>query len=218
MLFTIFGDSICVGQHINPYETWVSELSRRVHSFGSRGLLLQNASINGNTSRQALERLSYEVLSQNPDAVYVQFGMNDANFWETDRGLPRVLPKTFSANLHEIIERLVNSGTRLIVIATNHPSHRRLKTGESDTRYNANNLMYNQAVREVYAYVKDVQGLINVEILDNERWWMEHLDSTNKYLLDDGVHLSQLGHLAYTMHAVPPLLFFLEKHLLRQDD
>ena len=78
--------------------------------------------------------------------------------------------------------------------------------------------MYNQAVREVYAYVKDVQGLINVEILDNERWWMEHLDSTNKYLLDDGVHLSQLGHLAYTMHAVPPLLFFLEKHLLRQDD
>ena len=40
-----------------------------------------------------------------PDVMTLQFGLNDCNCWETDRGLPRVSEEAFRANLIEMIER-----------------------------------------------------------------------------------------------------------------
>jgi acyl-CoA thioesterase I len=67
--------------------------------------MVANPSINRNTTRMALERMAYDVQTQDPHVVLVQFAMNDCNYWETDRGLPRVSPAAFKAKLHEIILR-----------------------------------------------------------------------------------------------------------------
>ena len=62
----------------------------------------------------------------------LQFGLNDCNCWETDRGLPRVSEEAFRANLIEMIERARLFGARSIVLSTNHRTlrHDTLPNGE----------------------------------------------------------------------------------------
>jgi lysophospholipase L1-like esterase len=80
-----FGDSICHGPYLPPH-LGGSSGSRRL---GDRALVM-NASVSGNTTREALEWMAYDVLAHSPNVLMVPFGMNDCNRWETDRGLPRV--------------------------------------------------------------------------------------------------------------------------------
>ena len=79
-----FGDSICFGQGVSPHFTWVTRLSRALDErFSSRAdVLTQNPSVNGNTTRMALERMPYDVQSHAPDVLYIQFGLNDCNGWD----------------------------------------------------------------------------------------------------------------------------------------
>jgi lysophospholipase L1-like esterase len=85
-------------------------------------LWVVNASVNGNTRRQALERMPYEVQSHPLDVLLVQFGMNDCNYWRTYHGLPRVSQAAFRANLAEIIERAFRFGAQRVLLNTNHPT------------------------------------------------------------------------------------------------
>jgi len=79
-----FGDSICFGQGVSPHFTWVTRLSRALDErLSSRAdVLTQNPSVNGNTTRMALERMPYDVQSHAPDVLYIQFGLNDCNGWD----------------------------------------------------------------------------------------------------------------------------------------
>lgn len=66
-----FGDSITSGYGARGGEDYPSVLAK---------LLLTpviNAGVNGNTSRQALERIEEDVLAKNPKLVIVEFGAND---------------------------------------------------------------------------------------------------------------------------------------------
>ena len=84
----IFSDSIGFGQLVSPSETWVNDLSDKLINLKKRyDILLQNPSVNGCTTRQALERLYFDCTSHKPDLVIIQFGLNDCNFWDTDYGL-----------------------------------------------------------------------------------------------------------------------------------
>lgn len=67
--FIFFGDSICVGQWIDISKTWVTRLSQAFskkihHQHGA--ISFHNRSINGNTTRQALERMHFDCFSQKP--------------------------------------------------------------------------------------------------------------------------------------------------------
>ena len=119
-----FGDSICNGQGVSIYRGWVTRLSAVAEALsGELGyeIIVVNASVNGSTTRQALERMPYEVQSHGVDILLVQFGLNDCNFWVTDRGLPRVSPEGFEANLVEIIQRGFHFGAKAVFLHTNHP-------------------------------------------------------------------------------------------------
>src|SRR5438034_624703 len=90
-----FGDSICNGQGIAIHKGWVPRLSAGLSELAAaagRDLVVINSAVNGRTTRQALETMPYEVQSQAPEVLVVQFGMNDCNIWQTDRGNPRVSP------------------------------------------------------------------------------------------------------------------------------
>jgi len=77
----LFGDSICFGQLISGHRTWASSLAESLEGLNSehKTFLVQNVGVNGNTTRQALERLNYDVTSHAPKYVLIQFGMNDCN-------------------------------------------------------------------------------------------------------------------------------------------
>lgn len=111
----ILSDSTGVGQYVTAHKTWPVLLSQALEG----RYMVQNLSRNGETARRALERLVPDVLRYEPDIVYVQYGTNDANQWQTDRGTPRLYPDEFRECLLSIIRRCRGFGA-LVILGNNH--------------------------------------------------------------------------------------------------
>lgn len=201
----VFGDSICFGQLVSPHLSWVTRLSSFLSVFAKalgQTVLLSNVSVNGCTSRQALERMPFDVQSHSPDIVLIQFGLNDCNTWQTDNGLPRVSQKAYEANLHEMVDRAIAFGARKTIFLTNHPVTKVVSSRAKDgISYADRVLVYNDIVRAVAeARVSD-----SARLLDMEQKIMAavcgHNKSVSTFLNSDGLHLNEIGHDAYFLAA-----------------
>ena len=104
MKLFFFGDSICNGQFVNINEGFVNKISNKLKK-SKKKIFVTNNSVDGRTTRQALEDMPFQIQRHKPEILYIQFGLNDCNFWLTDKGLPRVSLDSFKANLSEIIDR-----------------------------------------------------------------------------------------------------------------
>lgn len=209
-----FGDSICFGQGISIHKGWVARISAELERISTElgcSAFVTNASVNGNTTRMALERMPYEVQSHQFDLLLIQFGMNDCNYWATDRGVPRVSPMAFKANLHEIIERAQRFGVKEIFLNTNHYSGRNQSCFEhAPITYQESNQYYNTLIREVA-----FESGAGINLNDIERRFQEIcLDGKyDKYLLEDGLHLNELGHCVYFDYIFPKIRACMERTL-----
>ncbi len=197
-----FGDSICVGQHVSLHKGWVTQTSARLSELGRKhgtSLMVSNVSANGRITRQALENMPYEVQSQAPEMLIVQFGMNDCNYWRSDRGLPRVSPEAFGANLAEILIRGIHFGAKHILLNTNHPTGLDVDPLPfTDIVYQQSNAHYNEIIRQVAA-----EAGPSVILNDIEHAFQNHTQGSRERLLDlllpapDWLHLSEKGHNLY---------------------
>ncbi len=150
MYLYFFGDSISFGQGISVDLTWVNKIAQQLHQqYKEEKITVINASINGNTTRMALERMPYDIQSHEVDILLVGFGMNDCNYWVTDKGVPRVSLNAFKANMEEIIERAFHFGVKQVVLRTNHPSPRTDYMINTNITYGESNRIYNEIIREV---------------------------------------------------------------------
>ena len=193
-----FGDSICVGQGISIHNSWVVSISKSLTEFSNNEnfeLLITNSSVNGRTSRQAIESMPYEIQNHNYDVIIIQFGMNDCNYWESDNGIPRVSIKAFKANLIEIIERAKNFGAKLIMLNTNHPTPRNEKFNYANVSYQDSNKEYNMIIREIANSRDDV--ILND--IEEHMFYLMKLEKIkiNDIVLQDNLHLSLKGHDIY---------------------
>jgi len=216
----LFGDSICFGQLVSSHQTWATALAAALESVDDVGcqFVVQNAGVNGNTTRQALERIHDDLLSHSPDFVLIQFGMNDCNYWLTDHGTPRVSKKGFVANLEEIVEKAIAAGASRCILNTNHLSLRGNFDHLDDKSYEESNSEYSELIRRAYENLQ-VRGF-QVNIIDIEAAWRRYLreDCSNKLeelLLEDGIHLSPAGHLLYREIVVPDVLKILSSAVNR---
>lgn len=196
MRFYFFGDSICFGQFVSPHRIWVNQVATRLEKLHP-GLVVQNPSVNGRTTRQALEDMPYQVQAHHPDVVYIQFGMNDCNHWVSDNGTTRVSLPSFEANLTEIILRAKLAGASQVFLATNHPTPRVVPYDNVPgvtISYQDSNASFNAAIRQV----AEAQDAV---LMDNEAHWLSrNLNvpaSLQKLVLPDGIHLSESGHAVY---------------------
>jgi lysophospholipase L1-like esterase len=137
-----------------------------------------NQSVNGNTTRMALERIAYDLQVHEPDVVVVQFGMNDCNVWAC-------------ANLREIIQRSRTFGARTVIVNTNHPSTRSDVLPGTTQSYASRNRAYNRLIRAT------VSGEDATTLVDVERAFEAAAAPLAGLLLEDGVHLSPKGHDSY---------------------
>ncbi|KAA3646366.1 MAG: SGNH/GDSL hydrolase family protein [Chloroflexi bacterium] len=214
-----FGDSICFGQGISIHKGWVTRISASLSELGlqyQRNIVVINASHSGNTTRQALERMPYDIQSQSPDALIIQFGMNDCNYWETDKGNPRVSPNAFAANLQEIIVRSLNFGTKAVFLHTNHPTGRdQEQLHHATLTYQESNKQYNKLIREVARNQPE-----NVYLNDIEAAFFAHIKGGRRNLADlllpDQLHPSEKGHSLYFETVFPIIKERLE--LMIQND
>jgi lysophospholipase L1-like esterase len=187
---TFFGDSIYTGQGVDLSKGWVVKVSEILSKVRNDIEVAIRAS-NGRTSRQALEVMPYEIQSNPPEILVIQLGMNDGNYWETDKGLPRVSIKAFEANLEEIIDRAQIFNVKKIIMNTNHPS-------DKDPIYNVNNENYNMIIRKV---AKKKKVILN----DIEKVFLK-IKNKKELLLPDGIHLNREGHIIYFTTIYPVIL------------
>ena len=209
--FYLFGDSICFGQLVNAYKTWASNLAVDLGKVDEYGVpfVVQNAGVNGDTTRQALQRMHYDVTSHGPDFMMIQFGMNDCNYWADDQNLPRVSPNSFVANLEEIVERAIAFGVRHCFLNTNHPSLKGSFSHYSGITYDDSNARYNQLIRDAHERMTATGK--PVTLIDMEKIWLDQLaqpvaTKLENLLLEDGIHLSEEGHALYTNHLIPKVI------------
>lgn len=145
-----FGDSISFGQEVSVQNTWVCKLATALsREYPTVKFVVQNPSINGDTTRMALERMPHDVQSHHVDILIIEFGMNDCNYWDTDQGVPRVSPEAFKANMHEIISRARAFSIPHILMHTNHPSTKANVMINTNLRYYESNYQYNEIIRTI---------------------------------------------------------------------
>lgn len=169
MTIVAIGDSITYGQHLDdPAKAWPRLL---------RGRIVISAGMPGDTTRLGLERFPSLVQDAGPDAVVIQYGHNDCNRWETDRGLPRVSGRAFMANLEEMIERCRVFGA--------HPFLCSLTPSYRDATHAADVEEYDQMLRGVASI--EIVPLIDVRVAFTKR----------EYVMGDGLHLTEAGHRTY---------------------
>ena len=210
-----FGDSICFGEGVSLHKGWVSRLSAMIGDSslgGAHDIEVANFGVNGNTTRLALERMPYDIQSRHPEILIVQFGMNDCNHWETDRGVPRVSPSGFRANLEEIVTRGLTFGALKVFLHTNHPTTRDYLLAGSDVTYEQNNERYNGIIREVAAAMGPSVALTDIELVWNEHVAGDRVD-LDELLLPDKLHLSESGHDLY-FDTVAPIVMAAASQLL----
>jgi lysophospholipase L1-like esterase len=189
------GDSITFGQHVDPSLRWSSLVHAYYEArFQDTDIHVQvlNRGISGETTRMGLERFAADVQNAFPDLMTLQFGLNDCNCWLSDRGLPRVSPAAFHANLVEMIERARHFGCHHIILSTNHVTLRR-KPMLSGERYEAANARYSGILRSV---AKET-GVILCDIRQTFEPFLD--DELSRMLLPypDHLHLSAEGNKVY---------------------
>lgn len=206
---TFFGDSIFNGQGVSIYKGWVTRISEFVDKYSDeigQQFLVTNASVNGRTTRQALEDMAYSVQSHGVDILILQFGLNDCNYWVTDKGLPRVSVGAFIENLKEIIERGKRFGAKKIFLNNNHPTTLLDRTfPETTTNFEASNRLYSQAIAQLASslgpdvHFQDIYTHFK-NLISDSSYEMEN------FLLSDGLHLSVAGHEVYYSLMKPLLI------------
>jgi len=210
-----FGDSICVGQGVSINKGWVQQivnvLDEQLEGLETE-VLVTNSSVNGRTTRQALEDMPYHVQGQNPDIVIIQYGLNDCNHWATDKGLPRVSQRAFAANLLEIVERATHFGAKFVLLNNNHPTYRDTeKFPNTDRTYEAFNKQYNSITRSVAVELKG--KVIFQDVEDHFNILLERGGDIRQYLLSDGLHLNEDGHRLYYDLMTPVMTSVVEQLL-----
>ena len=131
-----FGDSITYGQYIDPKYTWTTIITNNLNK-NQNFIAFRNA-VSGETSRQLLLRYSKDVQEIKPDILTIQCGLNDCNYWESDKGLPRVSKESYRANLNEMIDRAKAFDIKKIIFIGSHPVTKKI-TGPITLEQNVEN-------------------------------------------------------------------------------
>lgn len=161
-----------------------------------------NKGIGGNTTKDAVVRLTADVLAHKPDLVIVQFGINDASIglWKNPpENTPAVLLADYEKNLRHMIREIRGLGAEMILMTPNQlrwteglkklygkPPH------DPESEMGLTNILasYAQVVRDLGAEYSI--PLVDVYALYDE--WSASQKKSASELLSDGMHPNQDGH------------------------
>ena len=110
----VLGDSLSAGYGIPVDQGWVARLQQRLDAEGY-GYTVVNASVSGETTVGALERLPRALARHKPALVVIELGGNDGL-----RGLPVT---ELRANLEALVSGSREAGARVLLAAVRMPPH-----------------------------------------------------------------------------------------------
>lgn len=155
----VLGDSLSAGYGIPIDQSWVTLLEERLEASGYRYRVV-NASISGDTSRGALARLDNILKREHPAVAIIELGGND--------GLRGIQPDELRRNLAAIIERLQDTGARVVLVPMKMPPN------------------YGPAFTEKFEDV--YTGLANEYDVVLSRFLLEDIADEPELMQDDGIH------------------------------
>lgn len=111
-MLVCFGDSLTAGAGIDADQAYPADLQRLLDGQGYNYRVV-NAGVNGNTTKDGLDRVG-DVLRLHPQVVVVEFGGNDGL-----RGLPAAQAQR---NLDSIVRQLKTGGSRVALAGITLPA------------------------------------------------------------------------------------------------
>lgn len=199
------GDSITqAGVRPNGYVTLFK--NHLEQNYASKKIKVIGAGISGNRVPNLQKRLEKDVLSKNPDVVFVYIGINDVWHSQSGRGTS---PADYEAGLKEIIDKIQSQGGKVILCT---PS----MIGEKTDGNNPLDTM----LEDFSAISRRVAKETDSQLLDLRNNFVEHLKKNNpknltkNILTSDGVHLNSAGN----QFVATQMLEGLKKHVARQPE
>jgi len=110
----VVGDSLSAGYGIRVEEGWVALLAQRLES-QAYGYRVVNASVSGETSLGALERLPHLLEKNRPAVVILELGGND--------GLRALPPADLEAHLGRMVELSKAAGAAVVLVGVAMPAN-----------------------------------------------------------------------------------------------
>ncbi|MDX1706919.1 arylesterase [Pseudidiomarina sp.] len=178
----VLGDSLSAGYGMAQSESWVGILQERWQQ-QYPDITLINASISGDTTQGALNRLNGVIERHQPDAVFVELGGND--------GLRGFTPASIQANLLKIIDQLQQQGATVALSQIRIPPN-------YGARYSA--LFAN--IFPVVAKAKDVPLV---------PFFMEQIIEDEALMQNDGIHPNRAAQAKIATIMEPFLLDLVDK-------
>ncbi len=111
-IIMVFGDSLSAAHGLAPEQGWVHLLQQRLRQQGYRYRVV-NASVSGDTTASALQRLPRALARHKPELVILELGGNDGL-----RGLPLA---DMRANLAKMIRLIQAQGAQVLLVGMQIP-------------------------------------------------------------------------------------------------
>jgi isoamyl acetate esterase len=159
---------------------------------------LIGAGISGNKVPDLQKRLDKDVLSKDPDLVFIYIGINDVWHWTHPNGKGGTTKANFEAGLKDVIARIQKQGAKVVVCTPT-------VIGEKGDGTNANDKMLDEYA-EVSRKVAREQGL---QVCDLRKAFINYLKAQNKDQVSKGifttdeVHLNAAGNAFVALQMLP---------------
>ena len=191
----LLGDSISAGQYVEPKYRFSKSLQNFLRD-EFVNVHLDVVAKSGQTSRQALLHFPNIINKYPIDILFIQLGINDANYWESEGGRhARVSLGAFTENCKEIVDRAILSGVSQIRFFTSHKLEKMVIQNGQQVQLNELVKPYNDAIIKICW-----EGISNLKVFDIQKVWgdLPKIIHRESLLPNDGVHLSIKGHEVYS--------------------
>lgn len=206
-----FGDSTTASRgELGVY----AELIERELNLRGLSVRVVNAGVGGNHTNHARARFEKDVLSHGPDAVIIQFGINDAaiDVWKNPPATrARVSLETYAGNLQHFLRILAERDVKVVLMTPNPLRWTpKLKEMYGKPPYRPHEIDgFNVKLKSYADVVRQIAAKANVPLIDVYQIFQKHGKQGKKtvdQLLLDGMHPNDHGHRLITDHLIPKLI------------
>jgi acyl-CoA thioesterase I len=173
VIISALGDSLTYGWLVNKgYLDYLHEMLLK--KYPDSQLVIMNNGIPGDTASGGLKRLEKDVIKYKPDAVLIQFALNDA--------FTGYSPSEYSKNIQEIISHIKDKLDADVILITS------IYMG-----YN----MESEVARIFYNVLDKIAEKNNIPIARVDKYWESHIIDKSHFITfvhDDLVHPNEDGY------------------------
>ena len=191
---------VCYGTSLTQSGSWVQGLSEALNARWPDKATVINSGMSGKNSSEGLSKIQEKVLSKNPDAVFIEFSMNDAADSLNSGKTPEEALVQAEDNLKRIIEAIKSSNPSCeIILQTMNPYVKAPDSTLSNRTGLENHVTMYRRVAEEGGYL----------LIDNWPSWMQILAKGEAEYLNfvpDGVHPNESASRTVTLHNICKML------------